>query len=475
MGVAQTLADVASAYLLNAQAREDLQDTATISREASLHDALTGLPNRTLMSERLERAFLRARRTQKAIAVFFVDLDYFKDVNDTYGHEAGDQLLIAVGERLTSVVRPPDTVARMSGDEFVVLCEELDDPSLGERILQRIYHALEVPFAIGTHELRATASIGSAVSLNGKDLPADLLRDADRSMYETKRRGFGAHAKTGPSEIEHAERRLEEALAGAAERGELRLDYQPIVDAQDGRLAGAEAFLRWTHPAHGAVSPLRLIPLAERSGQIVEIGHWVLQQAWAERQRWTAQPDRPLGVSVNVSVHELLAAGFADMVATVLLAGSGDPRWLTLDVTESVFVEDNERAIIVLNALKGIGVRLALDDFGTGYSSLGHLMAYPLDTVKVDRTIVANLGRDDTSHATLTALIDLGHNLGLNVVSEGVETASQHAELSRLACDSCQGFYFARPMSGDSLQALIRDYSSGDSPRLPALPARATV
>ena len=468
MIAAQTLADVAAAYLLNAQAREDLQHSATSSREASLHDPLTGLPNRTLMSERLEHAILRARRSQKTTALFFVDLNKFKDVNDTYGHAAGDELLILVAARLAAVIRPSDTVARMSGDEFVILCEELDEPSHADAVLRRIHESLTPTFVVSGHELSVTASIGSAIDAYGNDLPAELLRDADRAMYKTKRLRLGGYAVLGPGERPDVQSALGEALLGAAERGELRLDYQPIVDTRDGRLTGAEALLRWDYPGYGPVPPLQLIPLAERSGQIVALGHWILQQAWSARQRWKDQPSRHLTVSVNVSAHQLLAAGFADMVATVLLAGSGDPRWLTLEVTEGVFVEDNARAAVVLKALKDMGVQLALDDFGTGYSSLGHLLAYPVDTVKVDRTFVAKLGHDAASDATVTALIELGHNLGMSVVSEGVENAAQHAALTRLACESCQGFYFARPMSSQNFESLISTHTNGDSPQLPA-------
>jgi diguanylate cyclase (GGDEF)-like protein len=470
LSAAQTLADVAAAYLLNAQAREDLQHSAATSYAASLHDPLTGLPNRRLMSERLDHALLLARRTPTTTALFFIDLDHFKQVNDTYGHGAGDELLIHVAERLVSAVRPSDTVARMSGDEFVILCEALDDPSVADAILRRVQQALSAPFVIDGHDVSVTASIGSAVDARGQDLSAAMLRDADQSMYKTKRGGLGNRL----TESEYAPVDLAEALREATGRGELRLDYQPIVDTHDGRLSGAEALLRWTHPDHGPVPPQLIIAAAEKSGQIVELGDWILRQAWAERQRWKAQPGRHLTVSVNVSVHQVLAAGFADMVAAVLLAGPGDPGWLTLEITEGVFVEDNARAIVVLTMLRDIGIKLALDDFGTGYSSLGHLLAYPVDTVKIDQSFVAGLEHDEASTANVTALIELGHNLGMNVVSEGVETAGQHARLTRLASDSCQGFYFARPMSGESLAALIRDHTNGSSPRLPA-PATATM
>jgi diguanylate cyclase (GGDEF)-like protein len=469
MSAAQTLADVAAAYLLNAQAREDLQDSANRSLEASLHDPLTGLPNRTLMLERLEHAFLRGRRSRKATALFFVDLDHFKEVNDTYGHGVGDELLIAVGDRLRGTLRPGDTLARFSGDEFVILCEDLDDLARPDAIRNRVQAVLEPPFVLSIGELAVTASVGSAVTAHGDEAPTQLLHEADLAMYDTKRRMRGAMPRREHGELAHAQESsgLAAALPGAMSRGELHLEYQPIVDALDGRLTGVEALLRWNHPTRGLVLPALVIPLAEQSGKIVEIGEWVLKQAWADRQRWESASHRDLAVSVNVSGRQFLTAGFVDMVATVLLSGSIDPKLLTLEVTESVFISDSARAAVAHRALKEIGVMLALDDFGTGYSSLTHLLHYPVDTIKVDRSFVANLGRDRASKTIVGAVIELGHGLGMNVVSEGVETVEQHSELTGLGCDSCQGFYFARPMPAASLEALICGEGAGRGTRLP--------
>ena len=465
MDAAQTLADVAAAYLLNAQARGDLEDSANRSREASLHDVLTGLPNRALLLERLEHAFLRCRRTQMTTALFFVDLDEFKAVNDTHGHQIGDELLIAVGERLTTALRPGDTVARLSGDEFVVLCEDLADVAQADTIRNRIVSALGPPFVLGGVELLITASIGSAVTARGEHPPAQLLHDADVAMYRIKRRN---HARPGleRSDFEYAQQSedLEVALPGAIGRGELHLDYQPIVNTSDGRVTGFEALLRWTHPTRGLVAPLLVIPLAEQSGQIVEIGEWVLKQAWAERQRWDDEQGSDHVLSVNVSEHQFMAAGFADMVATVLLNGSTDPSLLMLEVTDSVFIRDHARATVVHQALKKMGVMLALDDFGTGYSSLTHLLNYPVDTIKVDRTFVTSLGRDAVSDAIVAGVTNLAHGLGMNVVAEGVETIEQRNELARLGCDSCQGFYFARPMSAAVLETLMHDHPNTTLP-----------
>ena len=484
MSTAQTLADVAAAYLTNAQTRADLRDTSDRSREAALHDALTGLPNRTLVLERLEHAFLRARRSNKTSAVFFIDLDRFKEVNDTYGHQVGDELLVAVGERLTRMLRPGDTLARLYGDEFVILCEDLDGPSQAEAIAIRIDAALVVPFVLPEIEVSITASIGIAFTGHGSEAPEQVLHEADHAMYLSKRQSVGPRQLVDLRELHLAEDQssLMHALPGAAQRGELHLEYQPIVGAADGQLTGVEALLRWQYPGRGLVSPTLLIPLAERSGLIVEIGRWVLEQACSDRQRWQRHRADDLAVSVNVSAHQLMAAGFVETVKAMVNRTSTDPSLLTLEVTESVFVRDGERALSVLNELKDLGVRLALDDFGTGYSSLGYLMRFPVDIVKIDRTFVAELGpdsssdavEDSASHTIVAAFIKLAHDLGMTVMCEGVETVSQHHELTRLGCDSCQGFYFARPMSASSIETLI-DHPANGSTRLPALPAGANT
>jgi diguanylate cyclase (GGDEF)-like protein len=473
MTTAQTLADVAAGYLLNAQARADLQDSYDRSREALLHDALTGLPNRLLMLERLEHAFLRARRSNKTSAVLFIDLDRFKEVNNAYGHRVGDELLVAVGGRLTGVLRPADTLARFYGDEFVILCEDLDAASQISAIAARVDAALTLPFVLSDIEVTITASIGIAFTGRGNEAPEQLLHDADRAMYRQKRQSAETRQLLDLRELHLAEDQasLKHALPGAAERGELRLDYQPIVGAADGQLTGVEALLRWQHPTRGLVSPSVLIPLAEQSGLIVEIGRWVLEQAWSDRQRWQRHRADDLAVSVNVSAYQLMAPGFADTVEAVLDSASADPSQLTLEVTESVFVRDGQRALFVLNDLKDLGVKLALDDFGTGYSSLGYLMRFPVDTIKVDRTFVAELEGDSASHTIVAAFIQLAHDLGMSIVAEGVETAEQHHELARLGCDSCQGFYFALPISASSLDNLIQHASDGK----PRLPVRTTI
>jgi diguanylate cyclase (GGDEF)-like protein len=459
MRAAQTLADVAAAYLLNAQARDDLQDSSDRSREAALHDALTGLPNRVLLLERLEHAFLRGRRSRKRSAVFFVDLDDFKAVNDSYGHQVGDQVLVAVAERLSGALRPGDTLARLSGDEFVILCEDLADPSQVDTIVDRVEAALARPFVLAEIEVSMTASIGIAFTGHGNDAPEELLHDADLAMYQTKRARRGVRQLVDLRELHlpQDQTELAHALPGAEARGELHLEYQPIVAAGDAQLTGVESLLRWKHPSRGVVSPSVVIPLGEKSGLIVGIGRWVLKQAWADRAGWQGHRPDDLFVSVNVSAHQFMSSGFAGTVRDVLNGASADPGLLILEVTESVFVRDGDRAQVVLHELKEMGVTVALDDFGTGDSSLSNLMRYPVDTIKVDRAFIADVGQAGASQTIMNSVIHLAHGLGMTVVAKGVETAEQHLALTGLGCDFCQGFYFARPMPAPTLNTRLQD------------------
>jgi predicted signal transduction protein with EAL and GGDEF domain len=374
-----------------------------------------------------------------------------------------------VAERLTGALRPGDSLARLSGDEFVVLCEDLAVPSAANPIAVRLDAELSRPFVLSDVELTISASIGIAFTGQGIDAPAELLRDADLAMYRSKRDRVGSHRILDLRVLQLAgyQAELARGLPGAIGRGELHLDYQPIVDAVDGRLTGVEALLRWTHPSRDAVSPTVFIPFAEQSGQIVELGKWVLKQAWSDRERWQRRRPEPIGMSVNVSARQFMSAGFTAVVADVLDSTPADPSLLTLEVTESVFVGDQQRALVVLAELKQLGVQLALDDFGTGYSSLGYLNTLPIDTIKVDRKFIANLN-EPNGQVIVTAIIGLAHCLGMTIVSEGVETARQHDEVTRLGSEACQGFYFARPMLAADMDALIQQLqANGPSPRLP--------
>jgi diguanylate cyclase (GGDEF)-like protein len=472
---AQTLADIAAAYVINARSRTDLRESSERSRETALHDPLTGLPNRLLLLERLEHAVLRGRRSGAVAAILFADLDRFKQVNDLHGHSVGDELLVAVADRLRAVVRPGDTLARTAGDEFVVLCEDINGRSHADSIATRIGAAVAAPFELSIGEVLMTASVGIAFSGPTDQLSEQLLQDADTAMYQAKRKGGGRHQIVDLREQHRADERasLEHDLRGASKRGELRTEYQPIVETATGRVTGVEALLRWAHPSRGAVSPAVLVPLAERGGLITDIGRWVLDNSCSDRHRWHRNlRSAGLSISVNVSVHQLMSPDYANTVAAVLAKTNTDPRAVTLEVTESVFVQDSDRALVVLNELKRIGVKLALDDFGTGYSSLTCLRRFPIDILKIDQTFVADLGDDPASHAIVASVIELAHMLGMTVVAEGVETARQHGRLAALGCDSCQGYYFARPMSADNLVELTE---RPDSDRAVLLPNLVTV
>jgi diguanylate cyclase (GGDEF)-like protein len=458
MTSAQTLADVAAAYLINAQARADLLDASEQSREAALHDALTGLPNRTLILERIEHAFLRGRRSKKLSALMFVDLDHFKDVNDTHGHQVGDELLVAVAERVTQLLRPGDSLARLSGDEFVILCEDLNDPASADSLAVRLDSELSLPFDLSGIEVTVSASVGIAFTGRGTSSAEELLRDADIAMYQSKRDRTPDHGVVDLRRLrsEGDQPGLAGDLRGAVTRNELRLDYQPIVDSAAGRITGVEALLRWTHPSRGPISPTIFIPFAEQSGQIVELGGWVLDQACADRQDLQQHWATDITMSVNVSIHQFMSAGFAKTVAKALINTSTDPSLLTLEVTESVLVRDQTRALVVLDQLKQTGVKLALDDFGTGYSSLGYLDTMPIDVLKVDQSFIAKLPDHPRSRKIVGAIVELAHCIGMTIVAEGVETAQQHHELAALGADLCQGFYFAQPMPRTLVNSLIR-------------------
>ena len=459
MTAAQTLADVASAYLINAQGRADLQESWQRSRQAALHDPLTGLANRVLMLDRLENALQRNHRTSRHCAALFIDLDRLKAVNDSYGHAVGDELLVAVAQRLSLLIRPGDTVARLSGDEFAVLCDSLNSPAEAESIGARLTHEMARTFELSTIRLDVTTSIGISYSDSTEQTPEQLLREADAAMYQAKRNGGNQYQliDTRQQSDAYARLGLELDLNGVVLRGELHNEYQPIVAAADGTISGFEALLRWKHPVWGAVPPSTLVPIAERTGQIAEIGAWVLRQAWTDRLRWCRpEADQDPDMSVNISPNQLIAPNFLDMVQAVLVAGSTSAERLTLEITESVLIIDAPRALTALDELRRLGVRIALDDFGTGYSSLSYLKRLPVDILKIDQSFIADIRDEPASRAIVKSVVTLAHDLGISVIAEGVETADQHALVSELGCDACQGYHFGRPMRAAKVDGLVR-------------------
>ena len=426
----------------------------------SLHDALTGLPNRTLLIERLEHAMMRCRRSKLQVAVLFADLDNFKLINDTYGHHVGDELLVAVCERLTGLLRPGDTLARVGGDEFIVLCEDLDNASQVDLIATRVGAAFAEVFTLTSADIQVSASVGIAFAGSGvgDSLPDQIIQNADSAMYQAKKKGGDQHGIFDLQTNSFSDRRasLQRQLPKALARNQLRVEYQPIVSTSDGHVVAVEALLRWAHPTLGTIGPMTLIPLVQQSGLITKIGRWGLEQACLARHGMERHNHaRPLTMSVNVSVRQLMEPDFVAVVATVLQDTDTDASHVILEVTKSVFIHDNERALIVLNDLKRLGVRIALDDFGTGYSSMNYLRQFPVDVIKMDQAFIKDLDGDTTSRAIVTALVDLAHTLNMEVVAEGVESTHQYNQVQGLHCDAYQGFHFLRPTPPEQLETLL--------------------
>jgi diguanylate cyclase (GGDEF)-like protein len=472
MEAAQTLADVAAAYLTNAQARADARATADRFQQSSLHDALTGLPNRVLLQERLVHASQRRQRSHTDAAVLFADLDQFKRINDTRGHQFGDGLLIAVAQRLAAVLRPGDTLARVSGDEFAIFCEDLADASYVQVLATRIDEAFTVPFHVFGVEISITASVGIAFAGPGEDISLQLMSDADTAMYQAKRQGGARHQIIDLREATRVSewRDLERDLRGALSDDQLQVHYQPVVRNADGLVTGVEALLRWTHPTHGPVAPQQVVAMAEQNGLITELGLWVLERACRDRRHWLDHyPLAPLDVAVNVSTTQLMTPGFCAAVSSVLQRTEADPHALVLEMTESVFIRDSDRARTVLMDLKRLGVNVALDDFGTGYSSLSYLRRFPVDVLKIDQAFLADIGSDSVGRVILAAVTNLAHILRLSVTAEGVETQHQRDEVAVAGCESSQGYFYARPMPADGIARGLRE-GAGHPLHLPATP-----
>ncbi len=423
------------------------------------HDPLTGLPNRVLFVEFLTLALARARRRQSTSAVLFLDLDRFKIVNDSLGHDAGDELMQQLSTRLVAALRPGDTVARFGGDEFTVLCEDLSvNDARGQAIdvARRLLEVIEAPVELHGEDQHLSASIGIAIAGSG-DSPETLLRDADAAMYRAKAAGKGRWELFDEEMRSSAQLRLEteNSLHRALERNELRNFYQPIVDIGAAACAGAEALVRWQHPERGLVAPDAFIDLAEESGLIVPIGRWVLEEACRQLVEWrtAGQVSDSFTMAVNLSARQLAQPDLVQQVADALERTGAPAERIYLEITESVLMA--ETSVDSMVALRALGVRLSIDDFGTGYSSLGYLRRFPVDTVKVDRSFVDGLGTESEDSAIVAAVVSLGHTLGLSVVAEGVETERQLAELRALGCDRAQGFWFAPPQSADVFASVI--------------------
>jgi diguanylate cyclase (GGDEF)-like protein/PAS domain S-box-containing protein len=421
------------------------------------HDALTGLPNRSLLQDRLGQAVAYATRSGNPVWVMLIDLDRFKFVNDSMGHKAGDVLLMTVAARLRSSLRDADTVARLSGDEFVVIVSESGDQRLTPDVVQRVMTAVAQPVMLGTKEFFVTCSIGVAVYPSESTGADALIEHADIAMYRAKKLGRNNFQFYTPAMNEESlERvRIESALRNAVERDEFVLYYQPQLDMKTGKIVGMEALIRWQHPELGMVPPSRFIGIAEETGMIVAIGAWVLRSACAQNKAWQDAGHDKLRVAVNLSARQFGAADLIENLAAVLEDTGLEPRYLEIELTESLFMSDITPAVDLLHRIKALGVNLSIDDFGTGYSSLSYLSRFPIDVLKIDRSFVADITRDANDEAIVTSIIALAHNLKLAVIAEGVETGEQLDYLRRHGCDEMQGYYFSQPLPAHEFEQLL--------------------
>ena len=449
-----------------------LEETKEHFRHAAFHDSLTGLPNRGMFTELLKAEIESAKQSPDYLfAVLFLDLDRFKNINDSLGHTHGDLLLVAFAERLERTLRPFDTLARFGGDEFAILISGMSDTTDAVRVAQRIQDELSQPFVLHKNSAFATSSIGIALSSSGYDKPEDILRDADTAMYRAKENGkaryevfdHGMHARA-VSRLQ-----LESDLRQAVENKEFCVFYQPIVSLQTGRLAGFEALVRWNHPRRGLVSPADFIPVAEETGLIVPIGEWVLGEACAKVREWqTASPThRSLSLSVNLSGRQVAQPDLLERIKEALAASKLSPHCLKLEITESVVMENAEAATVMFRQLRSLGVQLSIDDFGTGYSSLSYLHRFPLNYLKIDRSFVSRLTTEN-DNAIVRTISTLARNLGMEVIAEGIETDDQYQQLRTLGCEYGQGYLFSPPVNVEAvLHLLVQDAHRESEPGLP--------
>jgi diguanylate cyclase (GGDEF)-like protein len=434
---------------------------ATVTKEAfehqATHDALTGLPNRSLLSDRLEQTILMARRHRNQAAVLFLDLDNFKVINDSLGHDIGDQLLKTIAGRLTDVVRSSDTVSRQAGDEFVTILSDLTEPENAAKVAGKIIERVSAPLVLGSHDVSITCSIGISIyPKDGDDVPA-LLRNADAALYRAKEHGkngfqfFTAEMNTRLYERMEMEHQLRLAL----EREEFILYYQPKVSLHTGRIVGMEALIRWHHPEKGIVAPGRFIPLAEETGLIEPIGEWVLKAVCGQAKAWRKKGLPRFPVAVNISARQFRLNTLDKLVKSTVHDAGLEPTDIELEVTESLLMLNTGSVMSILRELKDFGIGLILDDFGTGYSSLSYLKRFPFDKLKLDISFVRNITREPDSAAIALAIIAMAHALNLKVIAEGVETEGQMRYMHRHGCDEMQGYYYSRPLPAFDFERLV--------------------
>ncbi len=445
----------------------DVSDQVELQERLSYqarHDALTGLANRAAIQEGIGAALKRRGRTHAGMAVLFLDLDRFKNVNDSMGHEVGDKLLVAVAGRLRSTLRGSDLLGRVGGDEFVLVAEQLDSPEGALTLAERLVSLVSQPFSLDGKEVIVGASVGVACASRGDASPESLLAQSDTAMYKAKERGSNMVQMFDLSMQADSDRRLdlERGLRGAVQQNELVLHYQPVLNTDDGAIAGFEALVRWQRPGFGLVAPAEFIPVAEECGVILEVGEWVLNEACRQISAWE-DVGRAVQISVNISGRQLTQDGLVHQIAEALRVHRTSPELLVLEITESFLLEDAEAAARVLMRLKNLGLRLAIDDFGTGYSSLTYLTRFPVDILKIDRSFVSRLGASAEDESIIEMIINLSHTLGLGVVAEGVENSAQFEVLRALGANYTQGFYFAKPMPVAEVDVWRERYERGSA------------
>jgi diguanylate cyclase (GGDEF)-like protein len=441
--------------------------TARVNAEERLvhqatHDSLTGLPNRAMLQERLRQSIMRARRNSSRVAALFIDLDRFKDVNDSLGHRVGDELLRLMAIRLGRVLRETDFLVRLSGDEFMVVLEQITEIESAQLVAIKLIDELRAPSMIEGHEIYISGSVGISLFPDDADDGETLLRNADMAMYRAKERGKNTFQVFSRELAEQGSnmRILENAMRTAIQRNEFELYYQAKIDMVSRRIVGAEALLRWHHPSRGLVMPGEFIHLAEETGLVHDIGNWVLDTAFAQLRKWREMGLNHLNVAVNIAAGQFRATNLAERIIDRIKLEGCDPRKIEIEITETGMLRDPEGVGRTVSALRAVGVSVAIDDFGTGYSSLSHLKRFPIDTLKIDRSFVADVLTDRDDAAIVYAVIALAHALEINVVAEGVETEAQRVLLAQQGCGAYQGYLFSRPVPAADFEALVRKHQS---------------
>ncbi|CAG7627820.1 hypothetical protein PAESOLCIP111_02956 [Paenibacillus solanacearum] len=454
-----------------AQAADDVQRLVLITRDITerkkseqaiyhlaYHDTLTDLPNRRLFMDRLRKETGRAKRIGTLLAVLFLDLDRFKNINDSLGHEMGDLILIETAKRLRDCVRPDDLVARFAGDEFIILLTDLMSVSEVETVSEHIQASLQVPFQLGAQSQHISCSLGIAMYPSDGRNPDELLKRADMALYAVKERGRKGYSFFHHEMEERSLERslLENELQKAIHLEQFHIDYQPKVDLATGQLTGMEALVRWIHPELGRIAPNKFIPIAEETGLIIPLGEWVLRKGCAQNKVWQNQGYPPLKLSVNLSARQFYQADLLDQIRDILDETGLEPQWLELEVTESIFADIDDAAVI-LQKIRNLGVNMSIDDFGTGYSSFSYIKHLPIDTLKIDASFIRDIHQNKESHAIVRAILSLAQTLNLNVIAEGVESTEQVAVLSEGGCHQAQGYLFSKPISSEHFEKMLQN------------------